>query len=370
MKILFVVTSSKTHDHSGSFTIDRVDLTRRLDVINTWGEDVIEYGHDIIFFEGGSEVEYYNDDTKTLHLTESDIYESTGTISLLFNKVQSAFKWILKNKDFDIVYNCDDDVYVNLHQFLKLDLSYDFMSHGAYGGGGFIMSRRVMELIADYKNEQFQNCDVAMYNVVMNNYSSENLKINNSNFSSSPFYVPGELYSTVHYVSGKRAYFIHNIFKYFHENGYTNRKIILGGYLDSQKKNPIVSYESTVVRKTSRWYDFTVDKNNWEYHGSYIRSNLSFNNLKNYWPYSKKSTKYFVINFKNILSDYLKTEHFDLNLNYLIEKCKESLIDDRNLFLMSDGNEEIKGWVIDNDIKERYKLNFELLDNCNFYRRI
>ena len=33
-------------------------------------------------------------------------------------------------------------------------------------------------------------------------------------------------------------------------------------------------------------------------------------------------------------------------------------------------NENINGWVIDNNIKITHKLNFELLNNCNFYKKI
>jgi hypothetical protein len=368
LKILFLITSSKTHNHNNQFTIDRVDLTRKMDVINTWGQDALSLGHDIIFFEGDSEIEYYDDNTKTLYLQEDDSYE-VGGISPLFNKAQKAYDWVIKNKEFDVVYNCDDDVFVNLPEFLKLDLSYDFISHGSLGGGGFIFSKKSLEIISKSNDVNYKNADSAIYNIIIDNSSEYNLRINTHNIYCYPFYFPGELYATIHYVSGKRAYFLHNILKYYHENGYTNRKILLGGLLDSQKRNDIVSYESTVNRKSPRWYDFTIDYNNWEYHGGYIRSNISFNNLKDFWPYAKNSTKYFVINFNYILSDYINTDLFIPNLTYLIERCEESLIDKNNLFLLSEKNESIDGWIIDSDIKKTFKLDFELLNNCNFYKK-
>ena len=61
---------------------------------------------------------------------------------------------------------------------------------------------------------------------------------------------------------------------------------------------------------------------------------------------------------------------FYQNLEYIINKCESSLIDNGNVFLMSEKNENINGWVIDNDIKITHKLNFELLNNCNFYKKI
>ena len=77
-----------------------------------------------------------------------------------------------------------------------------------------------------------------------------------------------------------------------------------------------------------------------------------------------------MINFDNLLSDYVNTNLFYPNLEYIINKCEESLIDNGDVFLMSEKNENINGWVIDNNIKITHKLNFELLNNCNFYKKI
>ena len=366
-KILFLVLTSKTHDHRGNLNIDRVDLTRKLDAINTWVGDVLESGNDVIFFDGENEQVWFDEDSKTLHLTDYDGYEDGVSLTKLFPKVKSALKWVYENKEFDTLYICDDDIYINLPEFLKVSFTHDFMSHGSLGGGGFFLTKNAIKSIINYENTHHKHCDQLIFDIIVND-STITKSFDNS--SSSPYYIPGELYSTIHYVTGKRSYFLHNIFKFYNENGYTNRKIILGGGLDSYRKNEIVSYESSVGRKTSRWYDFTVDPNNWEYHGGYARSTVSVNNLKNFWPYGKKSTKFFVINFNYLLSDYINSDLFYTNLEFIINKCEESLIDGGDLFLMSEKNENINGWVIDNDIKITHKLNFELLNNYNFYRKI
>lgn len=367
MKVIFLVVTSKSHNHGDNLNIDRVDLTRKLDAINTWVDDVIYSGNDVIFFDGGNQYQWFDNNTKTLHLTEDDSYEVNGTLSRLFPKVKTALKWVLENRDFDVVYLGDDDIFINLPEFLKFEMTHDYMGSGSFGGGGFYFNKKSIQSVLNYNNETFSNCDQAIYSAILDD---ANITKSFGNDKNSIFYFPGELYHTVHYTSGKRSYFLHNIFKHYQETGVTNRKILLGAPLLSEHTNNLVTYESTINRKTKRWYDFTIDPNNWEYHGGYLRSYVFFNSLKNFWPYAKKATKFFVINYNVILHDYVGTEFLKPNLDFLIEKCKESLIDENNLLLCSENVENIEGWVIDNTVKETLKLNFEILNNLNYYKRI
>jgi hypothetical protein len=112
--------------HGDILNIDRVDLTRRMDAINTWVGDALHKGHDVVFVEGGSENVWYDENSKTLHLTVSDEYE-ISVLSNLFEKGKYGLKWCLENKDFDVLYTCDDDVYINLEQFLKIEITHDYM---------------------------------------------------------------------------------------------------------------------------------------------------------------------------------------------------------------------------------------------------
>jgi hypothetical protein len=160
------------------------------------------------------------------------------------------------------------------------------------------------------------------------------------------------------------------MFRHYRENNYTNRKIILGGPLNVYVPNEFISYEATAKRHSMRWYDFTVDLNGWEYHGGYARSQLRFNDLLGFWPYGKKATKYFVLGYEYVLQDYEKgSDLYKTNLNYIIEKCRESLIDESNLILCSEKEEILEGWTVDNTVKEDLKLNFELLQTCTFYTK-
>lgn len=365
-KILFLILTCKTMKHEGQLHLDRVDLTRKLDAINTWVPDIINEGHDVIFFDGDNDIEWYDEKSITLHTTEDDGYE-TKEISVLFTKVRAALKWVLENKEFDFVYLGDDDIYVNLQQFKKIKFDYDYIGTGSYGGSGCILNKKSIKTLLKYEHKTHKHLDQTIYDAIS---KDDKLNKNFDNEKTYPFYFPGELYATIHYVSGKRLYFLHNIFKYFNENGYTNRKIILGGPLDSMKDNDIVSYESTYGRKTKRWYDFTIDPNGWEYHGGYVRSLNRIETLKNFWPYAENSSKFFVINFNEFLRDYIGNPIFYEYLNYLINQCENSLINKNNLLLCSEKVEDIKGWELDNSVKETYKLNFELLNEYNFYKKI
>lgn len=357
IKILILVIGCKTYNHKEQVIIDRTDLTRRLDCKNTWVEDAFNSGIDVVFFEGDSEIESYNPDNITLSLDVDDRYEDYSVNSRIFAKIQKAFKWVLNNKDFDMLYLADDDIFINIPQFLKEDLNFDFIVNDVLGGSGFFWSKKAIEHCLKYDNEGFSQADLGIFSIMMRD---ESLKRKTDLNTCCPQYFPGELYSTVHYVTGKRTYHFHNILKNYRENGITNRKIILFFPLNSMVDNRIVTYETTANKKTKRWYDFTEDINGWEYHGGYTRSAMDMPYLKRFWPYAEKATKYFVINYDHVVND----------LDFLVSKCENSLINSQNVFLISEKNSFIDGWVIDQTLKETLKLNFETLNNCFLYKKI
>lgn len=356
-KILILVITCKSYNHRDQVTIDRTDLTRQLDCKNTWVEDATNYGIDVVFFEGGGDVVSYNENTITLSLDVDDRYEDQVEPSRIFEKIKKAFEWVLENKEFDIVYVMDDDIFVNVPEFLKIDFNYDFISNGVLGGSGGFFSKKGMRHCLKQTNETFSQADHAVHNLMR---TDDTLRINHDLKTNCPQYFPGELYSTVHYVTGKRMYFLHNMLRNFRENGVTNRKILLYFPLNTSETNNIITYEVSVGRKTKRWYDFTTDLNGWEYHGGYTRSDIDLPNLKRFWPYSKKSTKYFVVNY-----DYVKHD-----MNFIVSQCQDSLIDPNNLYFFTEKEEVINGWQINTNLKQELKLTFEGLNNYFFYSKV
>lgn len=366
-KILIGVVSSETHNHGQQLNIDRVDLTRRLDMLNTWVEDAFYSNIDVVFIVGGHDKTEYFNDSLTLKVDVDDSYEELNTQSKLFKKIQKFIIWALENKDFDYVYLCDDDVYINISELKKLDLEKDFYSNGAYGGSGFIISKKATNKIINNNEIKSYVADREIYSLMYsdNEITRGDLKRN------AVFYIPAEKYVSVHYCTGKRVYNLHHTIKMYNETGRTYRKILLGYPLNNMVENNYITYESTVKRKTKRWYDFTKDPNGWEYHGGYSRSDLQINLLKTYWPYAENASKYMVIHPDYILRDYyVNKKIFYENLNYLIDMCKKSCIDENNVFLISNKNDNIDGWVIDKSLNEKLDLTFEGLKNSNVYRKI
>jgi hypothetical protein len=366
MKYLFLTLTSKRHDHGGNLTIERCDLTRKVYCLNTWVPEVLDAGHDVLFFDGANKKELYNPDSLTLHLTESDEYEQKPFPSRLLPKIQSAFRWALENKDFDYVYLHDDDIYININEFQKLVVDSDFKGTNM-GGRGFFFNKKAMKALVEYKN-QHPVADHAIYDCMISN---ENISKVFSMEAHSPFYVPGELYATVHYVCGKRFYLLNNVLRFYQDNGFTKRKIIFNFPFTSTHLNPFVTYEVEANRKTQRHYDFTVDKNNWEYHSGYVRSTITnVNELVKFWPYARNSAKYFVVNIGPLLSYHEGAAKEDLK-NYLISKFEKSLINKDNLLMCSESlqNDLGKEWKLNNSVKKSLKLDFENLNDYNFYTR-
>lgn len=371
MKILFLVNTPTVYT-GHTVEIDRPDLTRRLDCINTWVPEVLAAGHEVMFYVGGAEKDYYDEEMLTLYLKVETGYEplaGKGT-SVIFKKNQAAYRWILENRKFDIVFSGEDDMYININEFVKIPESVDFMNHGdcmtvgGLGGGGYILNRKALEALVNHNNTHSHVADHA----TINGLAGLNIVGHNR---CAPFYFPAELYGMMHYVVGKKVYLLHHTLQYFRENGYTNRKIILGGPLDAMKLNDLISYETTARKRTVRWYDFTTDPNNWEYHCGYPNSPaLPVAWIEPFWPFAEKATKYFVLNFKGMLPNIkFGTEEFYNGFDFYVNNCERSLINKDNLILCSDGEEELKGWKINNTVKKSLKLDFEQLSACNFYTR-
>lgn len=371
MKILFLTVSSKKHEHPGLITIDRCDLTRKLDCLNTWVPEVLEDGNDVVFFEGGYDSLFYDKDHLTLQLDELDDYEEAPYPSRLITKVIKTFTWALENKDFDYVYLHDDDIYINWQQFKNLKLDCDFHG-GSLGGNGFFFTKKGMKFLLECQHDNYLISQSQADKIIVGQMMKGSDITRNSDMSNhAPFYLPGELYSTVHYVSGRRSYFLNNILRYYNENGITNRKIIMGFPFYSEKRNEFITYETEKRTKTKRDYDFVFDKNGWEYHMGYCKSIVPHPDLlKKFWPYAKKATKYFVINLDYFLN-FTYYSDYDF-ISYLINSCEESLISKENLFVCSESvpkNLDLTGWVLCNEVKEKLKLNFEKLNDYNFYKK-
>lgn len=366
-KIFFIIISCKQHgdsDKNGDNTfIHDVDLTKKLDSRNTWLMDIINLGHDFMFVDGGGLVDSYNELTQTLTTCGSDKGDNVREPSHCFEKLKKAFRFALDNKQFDMAYVCDDDLFININHFFKTELDgYDLVSNGSFGGSGFFLSHASLEKLCEYDNKEFHNSDTAIFSVIKNS----ELKSNDSVVGFCPFYIPGENYSSIHYCSGRRMYFLHNLFKFYNNTGITGRKIVFGGPFDASKKNDIVTLETLYGRKTKRSYDYVMDINGWEYHDEYACSTIvHIRTLFSFWPYAPKAAGCFILNVKKIE----QCDEFGFSSDELFSKFRSSLINLENLYLCSEDDRQISGWVRDNDLHSKLKLSSEL-SHCNFYKSV
>lgn len=111
-KILFIITSSKTYKNE-DFYLDRVDLTKQLDVRNNWLMSAVHFGHDFVFVDGDNEVESYEPELHLFHASCSDAAD--------LSKQKRCYEWCLENKEFDKVYFCDDSTFININNIENLD---------------------------------------------------------------------------------------------------------------------------------------------------------------------------------------------------------------------------------------------------------
>lgn len=340
--------------------IHDADLTKKLDLRNTWLIDIINLGHDFMFVDGGNDVDFYNELTQTLTTCGSDKGDSPNYPSNCFEKLKKAFRFALDNKQFDMAYVCDDDIFINVNHFFNTDLEgYDLVSNGSFGGSGFFLSHAALEKLSDYENE-FRNSDTAIFNVIKNS----ELKCNDSVLGFCPFYIPGENYSSVHYTSGRRMYFLHNLIRFYKNTGITGRKIIFGGPFDAGKTNEIVTVETFCGRKTPRFYDYVMDENGWEYHDEYSGSTIvHIRTLFSFWPYAPKAANYFIVN----ISRLRECDKFDFSRDELLDKFRGSLINPDNLYLCSEDGSKISGWIKDDNLHRKLGLSSEM-SHCSFYK--
>jgi len=98
LKILILVANS---NHYPSNTI--VPFLKR-----TWGKDKRV---EVIYYQGGGTEIKFKD-----NILELDVPSSQEFVN---KKGLKAFKWILKNRDFDVVYRCTTTTYLNIDNFIN-----------------------------------------------------------------------------------------------------------------------------------------------------------------------------------------------------------------------------------------------------------
>lgn len=305
MKIIFLGYTSQKYDGHG-IKIPRADLTRKMSCLETWVPKVEQHGHEVIFFDGGYSETTFDKKNRVLHTTADDRYDyhylqEQNIGSLMLERLKTAVKWVLANREFDYVFRIDDGSYVNayvLNQMISELKDYDIV-RGPGGGAGMFFSKKTCEKLIEYKNEDKIHIeDLALYRFFE---LTPELKVRHSNLLTHQ-YIVGENLFTIHYTNGKRQYTADTIISYYHNNIPLDRKVILNYNLDCMLPLKCNTWESN-WESTPIFYSFDRDDFNWEHYGRLARSNFPVTSI---CPFGKNSIKdllfydvYFDLNNEN-----------------------------------------------------------------------
>jgi hypothetical protein len=289
-KVIFLGFTSQKYDGHG-IKIDRADLTRKMSCMETWVPRIEDKKHEVIFFDGGHEKTFFDKKNKILHTSANDSYDyhflqEQGKGSLMFERLKTAIKWVLENREFDYIFRIDDGSYVNsfkLEEMIDELQGWDIVM-GQGGGAGMFLSKQTCERLINFNNEtKIHIEDLSLYRFFELN---SDLKLKHSNLLTHQYILSEDLF-TIHYTNGKRQYTTDTIISYYYNSRPLDRKVILNynlNYLEPLKCNTWDSvWETTPV-----FYSFDRDKFEWEHYGKLARSSYS---VIATCPFAKNSLK-------------------------------------------------------------------------------
>lgn len=285
MKILFLAYTSKIYAGS-NMVIDRPDLTRKMSCLETWVPRVEKLGHEVVFFDGSNETQWYDEKNRILHTVADETYDdynilkSQGKTSRMVERLKEAITWAIENKDFDYIFRTDDGTYVNSYviddviRILEETQPDIVTSPDGCGRGGVFYSRKFCELFSKhFVNKDGHEIEDKALRIFYQD--PEYNFIHKRNHLQYVQYIVGEKLFTIHYSNGKRQYLADDIISYYYTGNPIRRKVILGlrlqNLIPEEKHFLKTPTWNTGDNKTYLWYSFDKDENNWEYYGEYPR---------------------------------------------------------------------------------------------------
>lgn len=394
VKLLIIVKSCNRYSAAGGY-----GPIRRRDIRATWGADALAHPDvDLMFVVGDASEEHYDEKTHTLHVTQSDAYTygiNDKRAAPLFEKTTAMARWVVKNRTFDWVYLCDDDVYVNVDNSVALEPPHDVLCTGSFGGAGWWFRQAGMEQLSRCVNwKLIPKEDLSIYNYVVferkatgeDDPGNPALQTRASNENNAAFYTPGENLCSFHYAAGHRMRHHHRCVQRLRDTGRTGRRVVLWSGL---RWGEFSDHVTDFVRNTRdnsgqmqqemretyrRFYSFTTDPNGWEYVGGYARSDIPMNTAMRRWPFVDRSMDAMCINWDVFeQASNLKQIREWTNEQAIWEvheRCERCCWNPDHVFFHSDSpDHEIEGYVHDDRLHELIGLDWEHMADRYLYRR-
>jgi hypothetical protein len=180
---------------------------------------------------------------------ESDVISVDGedTYNALPGKMRRAYENILRNYDFDHVFKCDDDTYVQLDRLAKI-VSHDFggnefiLGEGRFasGGAGYFMSRELLVKVLEEDIPEYGPEDVIFSQVALR-YADTVWSSKLLGYSPKIFPNISNQQITAHWISHKRMKFIHDTF--------TQKPYAIAKTRHLHWEDELIFYEKTFTRK-------------------------------------------------------------------------------------------------------------------------
>lgn len=394
---------------------------RRADINNTWGVRAREHPEmDYAFMIGDSPVDCYNHHTRELHLKEDDSYDmptvlngKEGTWSPMFDKtirsisiLDSSLKLPEGAPKLEWVVVIDDDTWINTDNILDNLPDPEqgiFHMRGNYGGSGHWIRGDKLKWVAGLKNwDNICSHDWAFYQLLIGDRRQdaedkhghqEHIDQDPSVLAStSPYWISGDKYSLIHYVTRDRMYHLERIRELQKTEKGPQRRLSFfdagaGGH--EWMGAPLKMEQSVIEGETddSRIYTranhaLVMDDKGWEFIGDIwgMHSQQIFWSM--FWPFSEKSADMIVLN-ANI--DMWGDTNVSLELNWELgcPKIPEDILDwwikaldktvaeQEMLFLSTSAKDRIvlPGWTPDPRLNDLLGYNWRHRKDRILYRR-
>ena len=412
---LLIISSNNKYKYAGDGD------QRRADINNTWGARARNHPEiDYAFMIGGSPFDVYNHHTRELHLKNDDSYDmptvmsgQPGVWSPMLEKtlrsldvLQQSLKYPEETQKLEWVVVIDDDTWIETDTILDYLPSAEkgiFHMRGNYGGGGHWIRADKMKWVSTIKNwDNICAHDWGFYQLLIGDrrVEAEDVPGHEEHIDqdpsvlafTSPYWVPGDKFPLIHYVTRDRMYHLERIRSLKKtEKGAQRRLSFFDAGADGHEwmgaqlkmEQSIIEGETQDERIYSRAnHVMVMDDKGWEFIGDVWGMNTRQIFWMMYWPFIDNSADMIIFNV-NIDMWGASNEQLDLmweegtpripesRVEWWINSLNKTVKDQEMLFLSTNAKDRIvlSGWTPDPRLNDLLGYTYRHRKDRILYRR-